>query len=224
LKKDIGASIVIPTYNRSLSLGRLLDSLEDCRDIEIIVVDDGSSDNTKQIVEQRGNSNLIYLKQRNQGPAAARNRGIRAATSKIIVFTDDDCLATNNWPWPLVDKLKSVGKEYAGIGGKVEPLVEGLISKYMTFHRILEPPESLSYLVTSNCAYWKSCIEEAGGFNESIGFPGGEDPELSFKLREKGYMLGYEPKGVVKHDYRESITDFLNTFYRYGKGCGYVLG
>jgi hypothetical protein len=65
---------------------------------------------------------------------------------------------------------------------------------------------------------------EVGGFDTRIKQPGGEDPCLSASIRARGYRLVFEPGATVLHEYRESITDFVRTFYRYGKGCAYVKG
>jgi mycofactocin glycosyltransferase len=78
--------------------------------------------------------------------------------------------------------------------------------------------------VTANCAYRRSAILDAGGFEEALRVPGGEDPHLSQKIRARGYSLRYEPTAVVRHDFRENLFDFARTFFRYGSGCGYVMG
>ena len=141
-----------------------------------------------------------------------------------IAFTDDDCVPVEPWPWPLVKHLESAGSQIAGVGGRVLPLRDGLLSRYYSFHHILEPPESCSYLVTANCIYRRGVLVRVGGFDTNITHPGGEDVGLSTKVRAEGYRLAFEPNATVLHDYRESLQDFAKTFYRYGKGCAYVMG
>ncbi len=139
------------------------------------------------------------------------------------MFTDDDRVAAQWWPLSLVEKLSREPRTVGGVGGQVLPLGRGLVSRYSTFHRILEPPASCSYLVTANCAYRREAFEAAGGFDEAIRKPGGEDPDLAFRVRAKGYLLVHEPSVVVHHDYCENPLDFARTFYRCGKGCVYVV-
>jgi GT2 family glycosyltransferase len=93
----------------------------------------------------------------------------------------------------------------------------------MTYHRILEPPSSLSYLVTANCIYRRAALSRVGGFNEVVKTAGGEDPGLSFALGDLGYQFAFEPGAVVRHKYRESFRDFARTFFRYGRGCRLVV-
>lgn len=215
------ASIIIPTYNRANSLERCLRALP--HDAEVIVVDDGSEDETSKVPGRVAHPRLTYVRQLNHGPAVARNLGARIATGEILIFTDDDCVPAQGWPWPLVERLRKEPDEIGGVGGAVLPLKDGVVSRYSTFHRILEPPVSCSYLVTANCAYRRDAFEAAGGFDETIHTPGGEDPDLAFRVRARGYRLVFEPSATVSHDYRENLLDFARTFYRYGKGCAHVL-
>ena len=214
-------SVVIPTYNRASSLERCLRALP--ADVEAIVVDDGSADGTSTVPGRVGHPLLHYVRKENSGPASARNLGARVARGDILAFTDDDCVPALGWAQALAERLAREPNSVGGVGGRVLPLGSGLVSRYSTFHRILEPPASCSYLVTANCAYRREAFEAAGGFDEAIRKPGGEDPDLAFRVRAKGYRLVHEPSAVVHHDYRENPLDFARTFYRYGKGCAHVV-
>ena len=216
-----GVSVILPTFNRARRLERCLGALP--RDVEIVVVDDGSTDETPEVPARVGHSLLRYLRLENRGPAAARNRGVDRASGDILAFIDDDCVPEPGWPWPLVNRLGREPPAVGGVGGRVLPLSDGRVSRYMTFHRILEPPPSCSYLVTANCAYRRVAFEAVGGFDETIRRPGGEDPDLAFRVRARGYRLAFEPSAIVRHEYRENPLDFARTFYRYGKGCANVL-
>ena len=133
----VSVSVVVPTYNRRDSLLRCVGSIS--HDVQVVVVDDGSTDGTEQALKELGLPNLVYLRQTNKGPASA-------------------------------------------------------------------------------------ALEEVGGFDERIRGPGGEDPALSAKVRDKGHRLAYAPTAIVRHDYREGLIDFVRTFYRYGRGCAHVVG
>ena len=218
----VSVSVVVPTYNRRDSLLRCVGSIS--HDVQVVVVDDGSTDGTEQALKELGLPNLVYLRQTNKGPASARNLGIKETSGDYVAFTDDDCVPAAGWPWPLLEAISAGDEEVAGVGGRVLPLRTGLFAAYYTFHRILEPPRSCSYLVTANCLYTRKALEEVGGFDERIRGPGGEDPALSAKVRDKGHRLAYAPTAIVRHDYREGLIDFVRTFYRYGRGCAHVVG
>ncbi|MBI2867718.1 MAG: glycosyltransferase [Chloroflexi bacterium] len=213
---------MIPTFNRKQALLRNLAHLP--ADVEVIVVDDGSTDGTREALTRLIHPHRTYIKQSNQGPATARNKGVEVASGDYVAFTDDDCVPVEPWPWPLVQRLEQEDALVAGVGGQVQPLQNGVFSRYYTFHRILEPPPSCSYLVTANCVYRREALLAVGGFDAGMKHPGGEDPDLSFRIRSKGYQLVFEQSGVVLHEYRQGFRDFVRTFYRYGKGCGYVMG
>lgn len=215
-------SVVVPTFNRPRRLARAIESMSE--DIELIVIDDGSSRETSEVVKACRHPRLRYARKANGGPASARNLGIQMATTPMIAFTDDDCIPLGGWPWPLARRIQLEGVHVAGAGGRVVSARDDIISRYCTYHRILEPPPSVSYLVTANCLFRRGALLEVGGFDERLRSPGGEDPDLSIRLRNRGYCLVYEPNAIVAHEFRNSLIDFARTFYRYGRGCSLVLG
>ncbi len=214
-------TVVIPTFNRASSLERCIRALPS--DVEVIVADDGSTDETALVSDRVSHPQLHFVRKGNGGPASARNLGIHHAHGDVVAFTDDDCVPAPRWPHQLAERLRSEPATVGGVGGAVLPLKDGWISRYSTFHRILEAPPSISYLVTANCAYRRAVLNMVGGFDETIRTPGGEDPELAFRVRKAGYTLVHEASAVVHHDYRESLLDFAKTFYRYGRGCARVV-
>src|SRR4030067_2483611 len=103
-------SIVIPTYNRASFLCKsiMLIAEQDIQnwEVEVIVIDDGSSDGTEgmmQEIQQEGRLNLKYIRQKNQGPAVGRNKGIQEARGAIIVFVDDDSFVQPGWLTELME-------------------------------------------------------------------------------------------------------------------------
>ncbi len=229
-------SIVVPTHDRPQSLQRLLSSLECQKGAprEVIVVDDGSADATRAILDQwqvapHPFAAIAFSNPSAGGPGKARNIGVQLASGTAVAFTDDDCIAHPAWIraiarsklWGFCEET-STSSPVAGIGGRVLPFRRGIVSEYYTFHRILEPPRFNQYLVTANACYLRVPLMLVGGFDEGHRFPGGEDNALSFKLAAAGYQFGYDRGMIVWHDYRMSLPALAQTFFRYGKGCAEV--
>lgn len=221
-------TVVAPTHNRIEKLARLLSSLEYQEEApaEVIVVDDASTDGTGRFVTEWMSKKHRFIEKAilfptNRGPAAARNAGWRAASGEIVLFTDDDCVAGREWVAQLARKLRS-DPSLGGVGGRVFPLGNDLYSRYYTHYRILEPPPSVLYLVTANCAFRKTALDNVGGFDERLDAPGGEDVDLSVRVRSAGWQLAFVPTATIFHDYRRGLRDFFKTFRAYGRGCGAI--
>ena len=219
-------SVVIPTFNRVYHLEKCLEALED-QDLsgdayEVIVVDDGSTDDTLSLLEhasRAGSGRIRYLVQENAGPAAARNRGLQHASGTFVAFTDDDCVPERTW---LRSFLESVPDrtDWAGVGGRVIRIRDTLISRYIDYAGPMQPGTArdgtVTYLVTANAMYRRDLLEEVGGFHPRLSC--GEDSELSGRLRDKGYTLTSCEHAVVRHHHRDSISGLYKTFWCYGLG------
>src|SRR3989339_227825 len=114
-------SVVIPTYNRSKSLKMCLQSLkkQSFKDFEVIVVDDGSTDDTKKSFDSISSSRFRYIKKENGGQSSARNLGVKESVGDIIAFTDDDCVVDVNW---LKAVKQSFDRGYGCVKGRTEVL------------------------------------------------------------------------------------------------------
>jgi glycosyltransferase involved in cell wall biosynthesis len=112
-------SIIIPTHNRKETLRRSLSAaiVQDYLNYEVIVVDDGSSDGTGEMVRREFPHVRCIRQEPNRGPAAARNRGIEAATGEIIAFTDDDCLVPPTGSGRAVQLGRAEGPEGLDVDG-----------------------------------------------------------------------------------------------------------
>jgi len=225
-------SIVVPTYNQSDKLRRLLESLEAVEGappFEVVIVNDCSPDDTHTVVQDWTSQDHPFPTQylrpdRNAGPATARNAGTDKARGSIVVYTDSDCRVERGWLRNLVRKLDPESG-VVGVGGAVWPLdPEGFFARYNTVNRILEPTDALVYLVTANCCFIRDRVLEVGGFDEDVRHPGGEDVGMSIKMYQKGWRFAFDREAVVLHDYREGLGDFYRTWKNYAYGCGYVVG
>ena len=231
-------SIVVPTHNRHRLLQRCLDSLHGQSyprsRIEIVVVDDGSEDPTKEVVEDwilrhpEGPSLRYVAQPGRRGPAAARNAGILASRGEYVAFIDDDCVAEPDWLEELTAGMN--GEDVGGVGGTVRLRVDGkvrLAGAYMLRHRWYERPKMVAggpaYLLTGNCLYSRVTLEETGLFDEAFSpGEGGEDAELGRRVRARGFRLAFRPAAVTWHPLRTSLIDLLHTAYRYGVGAAKV--
>ena len=225
MTENLPVSIIIPTYNRVQKLFRLLKSIKYLAPLpnEVLVIDDNSTDGTKEILKKwKGVSSKynkrILLKEKNKGPADSRNRGIEISKNELIAFTDDDVIVDKLWLKYITSKLQNSHEMLVGVGGSVKSIKGDILSQYYVEHRILEAPKSLNYLPTVNCCLKKKALLKIGGFNTSFSFAGGEDTDICLRLRRKGYYFLKERKAVVYHDFSSNFLDFCKMWIRYGKG------
>ena len=202
-------SVVVPTYNRKDALKDCLDSLFNQsyppETYEVIVIDDGSTDGTKEFL--RGYSQRIprlkYFTQSNKGPAAARNLGIRNSSGEIVCFTDDDCIADKEW-------IKNLVKAYADdkvgcVGGKILPYKPTtLLENYSHKTGILDQKkfsDEIGPVITSNTSYSKQILLDLKGFDENLNYGTlnvGEDLDLGIRAKLKLIKFVYPiPIGTV---------------------------
>ena len=195
-------SVVIPTYNRAESLLHLLQSLQaqsiPSGSFEVIVVSDGSSDQTAEMVQslQRLMCNLILIEQKNQGPATARNTGALKAKGKYIAFTDDDCLASKNWLKEILKAFDS--KNVIGIEGKTTSYIN---EKTPLTHQI-ENHTGHPALPTCNAAFQRWAFQAIGGFDTSFPYAHNEDADLAWRIKLLG-QVSFEPSVHIIHPPRE---------------------
>jgi glycosyltransferase involved in cell wall biosynthesis len=200
---SIDVSVVVPTRNRAVLLGRLLDSLRHQslapERFELIVVDDGSTDSTPEVLmkaDEDSGLQLRTLRRPRGGPASARNAGWRLASAPLVAFTDDDCIATPNW----LERLLAAALEAPGamIQGRTE-IDPAEADEVGPFSRTLEITERSLYYATCNMLYPTSLLERLGGFDESYPLPGGEDTDLGWRAIQSGALAGFAPDAVVYH-------------------------
>jgi GT2 family glycosyltransferase len=210
-------SVVVPTYNRCVSLERLLAALSLSTapegGMEIVVVDDGSTDETAAVVADAG---ARYLFQRNAGPGAARELGWRMAAGEIIVFLDDDVI-----PEPEAIRRMVLTLEHAdGVGALIHPLnSKPMVAHYMHMddlvnHHVVNG--EVRWLITAAAAFRRGALERVGGFDRAFPRAAGEDVDLTLRLIEAGCRLQLEPTAIVYHDHHLHFRQLLSTCYRYG--------
>lgn len=192
-------SVIVPTFNRRDSLRRLLESLLrqtlSSTRFEVIVVSDGSTDDTVRMVRElkEGFRNLEVLDLANRGPAAARNSGAGAASGRYLAFTDDDCEASQDWLEQLLLTFQRTGA--VAVQGKTT--TDRLACTPLTHQMEITHPW-LSAMPTCNAAYLKSVFNRVGGFDESFKFAHNEDADLVWRVEEYGKVV-YSPEVHIIH-------------------------
>jgi glycosyltransferase involved in cell wall biosynthesis len=184
-------SIILPTYNRAALLGRSIRSVleQSYGDFEVIVVDDGSTDETAGVVAGFGDRRIRYVTLgRNTGPGAARNAGIRTARGKFLAFQDSD----DEWlPSKLAKQMAAFARGPARLGMVYTDMqrvrADGVVTYFaaprLLSRRLIDPATRFYQAHTlgiQSTVIRRECLEEAGRFNESL--PAFEDLELFIRL------------------------------------------
>jgi GT2 family glycosyltransferase len=229
-------TVVVPTYRRPSLLAKCLGSLAtqdlDPDRFEVVVVDDASGPETREVLEELSSAwpQLRWLVQDvNCGPAAARNRGIAAARSPLLLFVDDDIVAAPDlipvhlrYHTDTDGLLGVVGLVQWLPGLRVTPFMQWLDStdlqfSYGTWMREgrIERPWDAFY--TCNLSLSAAMIGAVGGFDERFPYPAFEDVELGFRLSRQGFRLDYRPDALAWHARTMELDGFCRRMGQVGE-------
>ncbi len=196
-------SVVVPTSNRPQRLQRLLAALrtqdQPAETFEVIVVDDGSSSETREVLASELARGALELRVvRNplpEGAPAARNTGWQLARASLVAFTDDDCRPSCTW---LSAALQIHRRQPdAIIQGRTEPDPAEQDKLSLTSHTIRRTELGPSY-ETCNIFYPRSVLQSLGGFDATL-WPSGEDTELAMRALELRHSAVFAPEALVFH-------------------------
>jgi GT2 family glycosyltransferase len=209
-------SVIVATFNRAHLLARLLESLRrqtlpaEC--FEIIVVDDGSTDRTGEVIEQM-RARMPNLRWKslpaNRGQASALNHGVHSAHCDYLLFTDDDCIAAPDW----VERLGSAVRQHPYVTGAVacfESDFLGLVHHITEFHSVMSgrgrgKPQ---FVAGANMAIQRKTLETLGGFSRELLVA--HDMEFCLRFRSTGRRVYFASDAVVLHDpERRSLRKLL---------------
>jgi glycosyltransferase involved in cell wall biosynthesis len=226
-------SVVIPTRNRLATLRKTLACLErqtyPSDQYEVIVVDDGSRDDTTNYLSRLAElGTLHYIHQHHRGPAAARNAGVRAARGEVVAFTDDDCLPDSHWLAALAESYTpDRSPRPVAVGGRIENVPDGhcLFSFYSLQGKRHQAnnAEKPVYLDTANASFQRSTFLTLGGFSEAFSFASGEDLELGLRFTAAGYELHTNPQALVRHVGRTSLWGMVRQSFNRGRGDAVLM-
>ncbi len=196
-------SVVVPAFNAGKTLGECLSALgrqsAEPGSYEIIVVDDGSRDDTSKVAESFP---VRCIRQQNAGPASARNRGACEARGEIVLFTDSDCVPDPGWISEMTRPFADPG--VSAVKGAYRTEQRSLAARFaqVEFEErfdLLRKAPSIDMVDTYSAAYRREVFREAGGFDESFPVANNEDTELSYRLSREGRKMVFNPAAVVRH-------------------------
>lgn len=213
-------SVIVCSYNGAKTLAACLESLGriDYPAFEIILVDDGSTDNTAEIAARF--PHVRYLRQSNHGLSHARNTGASAAQGEIFAYTDSDCMADKDWLYYLIGTLLS--GRYAGVGGpNVSPPAQNWVQACVAAapggpSHVLLTDTVAEHIPGCNMAWYRWAFESVGGFD--VGYhKAGDDVDFCWRVQQAGHEIAFSPTAIVWHHRRFTLTAFRRQQEGYGE-------
>jgi len=212
-------SIIIPTFNGASRIGYCLEAIVSHtagRNVEILVVNDGSADNTTDVVQRYSGVRLIT--QANAGPAAARNRGALATSGTIILFTDDDCVPTPNWLDAMLEPFEN--PEVVGTKGVYRTHQKSLVARFVQIeyedkYRFMARLPTIDFVDTYSAAFRRDRFLEMGGYDTSFPLACAEDVELSYRMSALGWKMRFAPNALVYHTHPDTLSQYLKKKYKF---------
>ena len=221
-------SVVVCTRDRSAYLAQCLKALEKqtlpVRLFEVVVIDNGSSDDTASVAASfcDRRPNFRYHLEARAGLSIARNRGIRESVAPIVAFTDDDAEPDPTWAERLVQRFEEHPHDVGIVGGDVVPVWETERPAWLSEHLLRPLSAGLKWstearmlrggewLVEVNSAYKRAALDRVGGFPEKLGRTGdlllSGDGAINLLIQRAGYRLFYDPAILVRHHIPASRT------------------
>jgi lipopolysaccharide/colanic/teichoic acid biosynthesis glycosyltransferase/glycosyltransferase involved in cell wall biosynthesis len=221
----VDISVVVPARNAA---GVIIDCIQALKNqqlgqpFEVIVVNDGSSDNTADLAEAAGVR--VIRHDVKKGAAAARNSGINAATGDIICFTDADCKPKENWLEQILQPFAD--QEIIGAKGTYATKQREVIARFVQIeyedkYDLLLTQERINFIDTYSAAYRRQILVANDGFDEQIFYV--EDQELSFRLAARGYQMVFQPDAIVYHLHSSNLSSYFRKKFMIGYWKAQIL-
>jgi O-antigen biosynthesis protein len=212
-------SVVVCSYNGERTIRECLQAVNQLEytNYEVIVVDDGSVDDTAKIAKEFG---FRVISTENRGLSSARNTGMENATGDIIAYIDDDAYPDPHWLKFLAYSF--MHSNHVAVGGpNIPPPGDGFIADCVAnspggpVHVLLSDNEA-EHIPGCNMAILKEHLKEIGGFDPTFRVAG-DDVDICWRLRERGWTIGFNPTAVVWHHRRNSLRAYWKQQVGYGK-------
>ena len=211
-------TVVIPVKDRADSLDRLLQALPP--GVLVIVVDDGSTDNTAEVA--RRHSADVIRHEHSRGPAAARNVGAAAAMTEFVAFIDSDCVPSHNWLTTSLAHFTDL--DVLAVAPRIVALgrIDTALRAYEATRSALDlgplpgpviPKTRIAYVPSAALVVRREAFAKVEGFDEALHV--GEDVDFIWRLQRLG-TIRYEPKATVAHEHRDSLVAFALRRAQYG--------
>jgi GT2 family glycosyltransferase len=213
-------SVVVCSYNGAATIEKCLTSLERLQypDFKVILVDDGSSDDTPAIAARF--PGVRCIRQDNKGLSVARNVGAEAATGEIVAYTDSDCVADPRWLINLVRAMRQQRVDAIG-GPNIAPPADCWVA-----HCVAASPGGPSHVMLDdryaehvpgcNMAFRRDVLLRLGGFDAQF-HQAGDDVDICWRLTDAGHKIGYAPGAIVWHHRRNTVRAYLAQQKGYGR-------
>ena len=213
-------SVIVCSYNGGKTLADCLESLGKINypAYEVILVDDGSTDNTPQIAARF--PKIRYIRQENHGLSYARNAGAAAAKGEVFAYTDSDCMADPDWLYYLIGTL--VSGDYAGVGGpNVPPPAENWVQACVAAapggpSHVLLTDTVAEHIPGCNMAFYRWAFDTIGGFDIEYR-KAGDDVDFCWRLQQEGHVIAFSPTAIVWHHRRFTLGAFRKQQDGYGE-------
>ena len=219
-------SVIVPVYNAQSTLPALLAGLRSQLphargETELLIVDNGSTDASRLLIEQSGLVNLIALEEAQRGPAAARNRGLAVARGEIVALLDADCAPSRGWLRAIVEPFSDPNVMLVAGGLASYPPQTGA-QRFAARYGLNDAARAVNNSVlpfanTRNMAVRRSAAQAVGGWPAEL--TNGEDIEFSYLIRTRfGCPIVLQESALAFHRDRESDEDLAHQAYNYGSG------
>ncbi len=213
-------SVVVCTHNGAEVLPDCLAACLalDYPDLEVLVIDDGSTDNTAAVVARF--QEVRYLRQEHGGLSVARNHGARQATGDLIAYTDDDCQPDRDWLFWIARAFHDPQTGAAG-GPNLPPAPTGIQEAIVAAapgapSHVLTGDLQAEHLPGCNLVLRRTALEAIGGFLPQF-VAAGDDVDLCWRLLDNGWQLAFAPAAFVWHRRRTSVLRYLRQQSGYGR-------
>jgi len=215
-------SVVVTCFNKARTLGPCVSSIYDqaLDGLEVVVVDDGSTDNSLETISKfSGLENFRLLKLPHNGISVAKNEGIKISRGEIVLFLDGDCVLEEGSLEGVLEAFGAGGEGLGCVGGEVRAL-NGSKAVARTIE-LLQNEFTRKWPFGANVAFRRRVLDELGGFDPSMEY--GEDADLFLRMKEAGYAHAMSKAVSARTENPEGLLDLFRQRYRWGKGFGQLI-